>query len=559
MNLGWQRDLVADRALWGVFESPQSSGHLSTVEQGFWSQDRFGDIRAGLGIPHMDPKERWDCLATLFDGKGVGRAGDWTAAAEAAVFLRSSEPLAAAMCHLYTFAGIHGFVDEYGRPCDRNRLGPTGAPYVIVDAVHPIWTKMATLLAESLLLIGAVFGAKSLADYCLDAMTLPAGPDDEFWSARAELRRIARSARKLLGETIREFAFSLHGNLPGGGRQLRAGLGTVYWLLGAVPSAHEIATGHYVPTVADLVVIVRRSMLDIPVDPLLQAAWLELRETSGCELRSRYGVLDGRVTRVYRANLALVGLGTGMFGLTTRVLRACLGDDDDELRALREEWDMMYAFTVDAFRQKDDATAMRMEAIRILSLSSSSNCNDAWRDLSTIGGRIARRQAREGWARWGNRALHLPVLYLESSSEEGRYVDLELLEGIREASRWYWRTVNRPATLDDMLTETERAQEDVLLKNVRGLRFVTLWPKLPFAYQRFQVEFGSTERHRDLLGTRGQDVAREALRQLQEELATLWEGLSDRAADYVERRQGGETLERFVASFRIASTGQGGW
>jgi hypothetical protein len=173
--------------------------------------------------------------------------------------------LAKAFAGLFALAFIEGLT-RINRPA-------VEYPYFSLNSINDIGLPVARLLMDAGLIGGAAMLAMRLRSY----MTLDSYQRQSALgrSLIEDLKRVEREFSARRHAACKQAAWTLRENID---RDIvvRAGLASVLFAVGDSIRAQAVATGKHVPALGVLVDLVEISVELAPVDPLLQAVWLEL-------------------------------------------------------------------------------------------------------------------------------------------------------------------------------------------------------------------------------------------------------------------------------------------
>lgn len=288
-------------------------------------------------------------------------------------------------------------------------------------------------------------------------------------------------------------------------------------------------------------------------------------------LRS-HKLLFGRINTVYRSRPAHEPDALGLCSPGRASARAAIeyfrGTHSDETKAnLRDALKLFQELV----GMRDPLVFLRLAALCNLALTEDLLARRIrWRELASTAVEILQREVRLGVEPLDH-AIEVPFYYLETGSDAAIDELIRTLERYRTAGLTYWLAAVPPL----LFSRSHKIQlllkeEEVLLRELRGARFIRLLPYLPMHYRRYGVEFDEArEQERPEGGEReeghllpfDQELAIRELLQSWTRLEELWERMTAVAPRYAAQREDPVAdIDEFVKAprpHRIQWTGSG--
>ncbi|MGQ0569517.1 MAG: hypothetical protein ACT4P5_08320 [Armatimonadota bacterium] len=473
----------------------------------------------------------------------TGSFEEWREIATSSERLAAEDPMAGVIVSLYAMAAWQGGVgnDLFLQPW-------TGH--------HPGWHVFPLSLARNLVAADAVWTAGWVAR---TAKEFVESAKDAHWNDT--LQRVITTYQQVMARVetrVRDSVANLAWDLYNAARQdepnFRAELAALFWTAGDVPHANLIAFDGSPayrpprPVVEDLVDLTMRRIED---DPFAQYLWLEMKDRPPFNLRS-HKVLFGRINTVYRSSPVHELEMLGLFSPSRAYAKAAIGYFGKSLSAearanLREALGLFKEMV----GMRAPVAFLRLGALYNLTLTEDEQARMArWRELASMATFILEGAVRQGVFEPLDHSLEVPFNYLDTGSDVTMNEMIRTLERYRTAGLTYWLAVVPPMLpprgqeIHSLLKE----EEDVL-RELRGARFIRLLPYLPKHYRRYGVEVreamemelpeGVAKKEGHLLpfDPFDQELAVREMRESWERLEGLWERMAAVAPGYAAQRK----------------------
>lgn len=555
---------------------------LFSVDQGFviWRQNGIPDAvvrelaafwkeaeREALGrelclAPHnfTELAEALDALAER--SRQTGGLVDWLRVADRVEDLSAREPQAGVIVALQAIAAwVGALADQL-----------TFQPF---EGYHHGWNVFPLVAARAMVAARAIWSARFVCEeasgFIEAAKTAPFDPT--IRQVLADYREVAASAQRIYEDRVGELAWALtasSGPRPASdaGASFRPHLAALFWAAGDILHGELLSargpadySAPY-PLVRDLV---DHSMARLPRDPLMQYIWLEMKDRGPFNLRE-HAELFGHLNNRFQSH-PLHALDEMLpFELGRIFARALIGwmggrvepSDGPSLLEAYGSVDQL----VDG--QAPDVSLRIRALLECLDGAGKSDRRGHWPQLAAMAASILAWADRAGKQAPFDRVLDPPLSSLPISSEEELQLALDAIEAYRRANLGYWLAITPPPAPQDPALSPALAEEQALLRELRGARFIRMLPFLPRHYRRYGFSFDDLEKGPPPGATAepgastplgfdpfDQDLAERTLRTSWEHLQQLYLRMQSQAPAYAATRAAPPSSEaEFSAALR---------
>lgn len=444
----------------------------------FWSQPDYERLGAELKLAVAD----WDGLVASLEGLGSGKveSGDsklWLDVAKASEALTGTQPVAGALVAMQAMGAWVGGMGEH------LFFQPWGGH-------HPGWHAFPLIAARNLVAAEAIWSARYLcrvaSEFVESAKEAPFEP--ALRRVIADYESILAQAERIRDSAVAELAWALRANAGAERESFRAELAALFWTAGDVPHANLLGAsgaGDYVPTYAIVRNLVDYCLRVIPREPLIQYIWLDMKDRGPFDLR-RHHVLFGRINSVFPGHplhqletMSSVPLGRTYAKVAIGAMCDRVLDSD------RDELFRSMALIGPLVEMQAPAVFLRIASLtNIISHGPSQELTERWRSLARMAASILRWADRKGIYEPFQHVLDMPFYALAVDSPQAAEEALDAIEAYRQANLDYWLLISPPAVRDAKLDALLREEQD-LLRELRGARFIRLLPHLPAHYRRY--------------------------------------------------------------------------
>ncbi|HKE52830.1 MAG TPA: hypothetical protein VKE25_15100, partial [Actinomycetes bacterium] len=431
----------------------------------FWAAPELAGPSAELGLPHRTWQEVTACCARLAQ---TPRQLDepWVRAARLAEAY--DDPVAGAVAALYAVAAWEGALGDnlYFQPWQGHHWG---------------WHVFPLSLARAMMGCDAVWSAEAVADRALEFVESAKGfpLNEALYQPLADYAEVQGRIQRRLNACVANLAWDLRASASGGGETFRAELAAMLWTLGDVPHAERVAGDPaYTPPLTLVQDVVEVTMGRLAADPFLQYVWLELKDRPPFDLRG-HKVLFAAINNVYYGTGVHQLEETGLFSPSRAYARALIEHFRGRVsEAAAIDLEEALEYFRELMGMREPVFFLRLGVLYSLVIAGDDKTRrDRWTELAEISIDIMERSVRRAVFQPLNNALDLPLAYLDGASD----ASLDAIERYRCGALAYWLAVTAPpAEGDPGLLE----EEGVLLRELRGARFIRLLPYLPAHYRR---------------------------------------------------------------------------
>jgi hypothetical protein len=508
---------------------------------GFWSDPAYE------ALPFRDQlaATSWESLIASLDGLSGGKlqGGDgalWTQVAEASCKLAATQPVAATLVSLQALAAWMGAIGEhlYVQPWQGH---------------HPGWHVFPLAAARNLVAAEAIWSARFLCDaasgFIEAAKNAPFDP--ALRSVLSQYEAVKADAERIFREAVDELAWALHANAGAGSESFRAELAALFWAAGDTLHAELLrpeGPPDYLPAYGLVRSLVDQSMRRLPRDPLIQYIFLEMKDRGPFSLRE-HRILFGRINNRFHSHplhkLDYL-LPADISRLFARLLIGWMQGQppQDALNGLHEAM----ALAAELIKSMAPDVYVRLTTLAIgLGQADASQRAQQWIAHAHLAAAILQWANRNGIYESFDHILDAPFHALSADSPAAIESTLDCIEAYRQANLDYWLCISPPQPPQELPAELLE-QEQTLLRELRGARFIRLLPHLPRHYRRYgfrldeayasQSDANSPSEKKGPLGFDpfDQGVAERYLTETHERLAELYQQMRSVAPAYADTR-----------------------
>ena len=424
----------------------------------------------------------WQGLVGLLEGLASGRVkgGDsalWEQAAQASVQLTQIEPVAGVLVALQAMAAWVGALGTnlFSQPWQGH---------------HPGWHLFPLITARNLVAAEAIWSARYVCDTASGFMesAKDAPFDPTLRSVIVEYETVRATAEQIYDDCVEELAWALHTSATGQGETFRAELAALFWTSGDVLHAELLRPNgpvDYLPPYAMVRTLVDHSMRVLHRTPLMQYIWLDMKDRGPLSLRE-HRVLFGHINNRFRSH-PLHELAEFLpVDVSRAYAKAAIAWMRGQVQEItrKELFDAM-ALTSSLIMSSAPDTYLRIAALAILiEGSDAQKLGERWNALATLAASVIRWADHSGVYEPFDHALDAPFYALQVDSTVALEHTLDCIEAYRQANLGYWLLISPPLHRKQVSADLLE-QEQTLLRELRGARFIRLLPYLPRHYGRY--------------------------------------------------------------------------
>jgi len=444
----------------------------------FWSDAAYEALPFHAQLAPRD----WQGLISLLEGLASGRVkgGDsalWQRAAQASVQLTQVEPVAGALVALQAMAawvgalGMNLFLQPW-------------------SGHHPGWHLFPLITARNLGAAEAIWSARYVCDtasgFIESAKNAPFDPT--LRSVIAEYEAVRADVEQVYDGCVEELAWALHTNATGQGETFRAELAALFWTSGNVLHAELLRRDgpiDYLPPYAMVRTLVDHSMRTLPREPLMQHIWLDMKDRGPFSLRE-HRLLFGHINNRFRSHPLHELAEIFPVDVSRAYAKAAIAWMRDQVKEVtwKELFDAM-ALTSSLIKSRAPDTYLRIVALGTLIEGADAQKRDEQGSaLATLATSVIQWADHSGIYEPFDHALDAPFYALHVDSSAALEHTLDCIEAYRQANLGYWLSISPPLHHKGVPTELLEQEQD-LLRELRGARFIRLFPYLPRHYGRY--------------------------------------------------------------------------
>lgn len=507
----------------------------------FWSDAAYEALPFHAQLAPRD----WESLVDLLEGlaSGSAKAGDsalWQRAALASVQLTQVEPVAGVLVALQAMAAWVGALGDnlFFQPWQGH---------------HPGWHLFPLITARNLVAAEAIWSARYLCDtasgFIESAKNAPFDP--MLRRVIVEYETVRTAAEQIYDGCVDELAWALRTNAAAQRDTFRAELAALFWTSGDVLHAGLLrpdGPADYLPPYPMVRTLVDHSMRTLPREPLIQYIWLDMKDRGPLSLRE-HRVLFGHINNCFHSHplhqldeILPVGVSRAYAKAVIAWMRGHAQDD-----AFNELFDAI-AVASSLIEARAPDTYLRITSLATLIDGADEQKRDErWNALASLGVAIIRWADRAGIYDPFDHVVDAPFYALRADSAATLEHTLDRIEAYRQANLDYWLSISPPLHYIGVPAELLE-QEQTLLHELRGARFIRLLPHLPNHYRRFGFRIdealdgpptGATPSERNTLlrfDPFDQRLAERNLRETRERLLGLYELMGATCPEYAKVR-----------------------
>jgi hypothetical protein len=453
---------------------------------------------------------------------------------------------------IVTWVSLIGWGHALG---DRLYTQVTGMP-------HYGWAEIPYAYASAALKLGDLYGTKAIVDQSYNV--LMAAKYNYYSDIREAVRKYRALAFKIyqrLELAIGNLVDDLHHSAHPAPVHFRAELMALLWTLGFVPECQSLRFSDYVPSRSFLKKIVWLSLERLPVDPLTQFVWLEMKDKPPFSLRDHRPLFD-RINSRYHQYLPDELWEIIPSQIYAQTLIAWLKGEVNSDQVGR------YLAVIAEVQEYEETRHSIDKADWSIYLRMVSLANVLAREFDCFKGDVSKERELKTWhSLWSQAARmrrqyhlnpHYPDLIGTLNYPLFHFVEHELdadeskeavivakckkiireLEQYRAAALSYSLTVSVPFvseeeknTLDDLLKE-----EHTLLQWLRGAFFLIHYEFLPEHFHRFATDYSWYVGGNDPKRFLNLETGRKEYAELEERLKALFQKMKSLAPKYAARR-----------------------
>jgi hypothetical protein len=541
-------------ALDWAFEERRKSGPAGDTVQAVRALFERPEF-AGLA-PELEALENdWEAVVRCLDRLSEGEPRElepWVQVARAAEELAADDAVAACVVALAAVAAWE------------RALGPNLwlQPW---EGHHWGWHVFPLTLARTLLAADAVWFGRTVTDLAMSFIETAKGfpLNEALVTPHEEYARVLAGIDRRFRTCVANLAWDLRAALDPGGPNVRAELAALLWTLGDVPHAERVANEPgYTPLLPLVHDAVDQSINRLPFDSFLQYVWLAMKDRPPLDLRG-HKVLFTAINNVYHQTGVHEVENSGIFSPSRTYAQTAIDHFGGSVTGERAaEFDQAFGMYSQLVGMREPLEFVRLGALFNLVLTDDEAIRaERWSELAEVATDIAGRAARRAVFRPLGNCLDIPFYYLHDA--------VDAVERFRCESLSYWLAITIPSPPETAALAPLREQEEELLRELRGARFIRLLPNLPMHYQRYGFEIGDAldaplpegaqelpqEKRRSLLrfDPFDQELAKGEIDDAWQRLESLWEEMRSVAPEYAAHRlEPYASRDEFVSALRAS-------
>ena len=446
--------------------------------QEFWSAPARQPLATAAQLVPGDAKALAKSLETLVRLPHQGTGGEWQRAAEATADLAQNDPLAGAIVALQALGAWVGALGQhlYEQPW-------TGH--------HPGWHTFPLFAARRLMQVDAVWASSFLcetaAGFIESAKDAPFDPG--LRSVIADYVAVKATAEARLDDCISELAWYLRdGAATAGPETFRAELAALFHVAGDTLHARLLGPGGpvgYLPPLGVVRTLVADGIRKLAHEPLTQFVWLAMKDRGPFSLRE-HRVLFGRINNRFHGHvlhqideLFPLSVGRAYAAAAIALMRGDLQE------AVRSEFLKAFALGESMIRGgAPDAYLRLLVLVQAIDPTPPSD-DDRWQRLAMLAAEVLQWTDDNGIYEPLDHVMDAPFHELPNGTKDELEDTLGRIELYRRANLGYWLSMSPPLRQRHSVPAEMREQEDRLLEELRGARFIRLLPHLPLHYRRY--------------------------------------------------------------------------
>ncbi|MDO8654153.1 MAG: hypothetical protein Q7R66_18430 [Undibacterium sp.] len=451
---------------------------VSTAMMTFWSDPAYQSLQSQLKLTPSDWPELIGLLQELADGhKKADGLELWSNVAVASEGLVDVEPVAAVLVALQAMAAWVGGLGKnlFFQPWEGH---------------HPGWHLFPLIVARNLVAAEAIYSARFVCETASGFVESAKGApfDLELQRVIANYESVLASAEQIHNDCVDELAWTLHANATAQETSFRAELAALFWTAGDVIHAELLSPrgpADYLPPYTMVRSLVDQNMRTLSRNPLIQYIWLEMKDRGPFDLR-QHRVLFASINNCFHCHPLHQLDDMAPMSLCQAYARVVIG----ALRGRVEETDRRELFGAMAIlsglvKSRAPDAYLRIAALtHMLSDIDAKDPLEEWSSQASMAADIVQWADRNGIYDPFERVLDIPFYGLNVDSIDALEKTMDSIEAYRLANLGYWLTITPPFCHENLPSDLLE-QEQMLLRELRGARFIRLLPHLPSHYKRY--------------------------------------------------------------------------
>jgi len=422
-----------------------------------------------------------DYIESLANGKKqIGNYAMWHTIAIKTEELSEENPKAAAIVATAAFAAWEGAMGEklFSQP---------------FTGYHPGWYSFPLILARNAVKGGALWAPKRLvkiaSEFIAAAKTAPF--DESIRSILTQYLEVSTKIEQDYSEHVADLAYDLReASGTTESPNFRPEMAALLWTLGYVPHAHlmKIDSGipHYRPSLDMMKIIVDHCMDTMSENSLMQYIWLELKDRPPFNLRDHRELFALINVRFHEKDIHKFDdfspepPSRSYAKVIINYFRGGEEKDEASLENINNHAQLLL--------DRDPVTAVQMRSLLNLVAISGNQQKENWKYLSELAASVLQNFNRISITQNLGRRLDIPFYYLDLENAEHFEEKERIIEAYKCAGIWHWLMLIPPARpLENPAAKAMLEEEDILLRELRGARFIRLLLSLPQHYRRYGV------------------------------------------------------------------------
>ena len=401
----------------------------------------------------------------------------WHAVAEKSEKLAETNPKAATIIAATAFAAWEGALGEM-------------LFYQPWEGYHPGWHIFPLILARNAVKGGALWAPRRLLKTASEFIgAAKMAPFDEgIRSILAQYREVSAMIEKSYAEHVANLAWDLREassatKLP----NFRLEIAALLWTLGYVPQAHlmkaDDGISAFRPSLHLMKFLVDQCMQTMSENSLMQYIWLEMKDRPTFNLRAHRELFALINVRFHTKLIHMVDElmpeppSRSYAKVLVNYFRGIEEKDQSALQNISLHSELLVNI--------DPLATVQMRSLLNLVAVSDKQREKNWEYLSNLATHVLEAHNRIGELQNLGRCLDIPFYYLGVNSPEYFEEKEHIMEVYRCAGIWYWLMVTPPTRpIGDPEVTAILEEENILLRELRGARFIRLLPHLPRHYGR---------------------------------------------------------------------------
>lgn len=404
------------------------------------------------------------------------------------------------------------------------------------------WSVFPLIIAKNATRGGAMLAPRQMLETAIEFIAsneMAPFDDGQLSFILKEYKKVFESIEKKYRRHVANLAWDLRESISSSNvLNFRPEVAAILWALGYVPQAHLMKNDNGVPTYRPslnmMIFLVDRCLRVMPENPLIQCIWLEMKDRQPFNLRDHrelYAFIDLCFDKkqIHLLDAMMPIPPSRSFAkLLINYFRGVKGREYSDINSLNTSSEMLIS--------TDPLIALQMKSlINLIDVSGEQQKNN-WLNLSDLATHILEFSSKRGIFQNYGRIVDIPFYYLlNEENVESLDVIFDHIETYRVAGLWYWFMVTRPIwPIANSKAMAMLEEEDLLLNELRGARFIRYLQLLPRHYTMFGCSMDellerelpkyAEEKRGSLLGYEpfDQDLAIKELKDVEERLLKLF-------------------------------------